>query len=147
MENNPIIAGTSCIPLAKFRFPNEYLAYGKIFMPTIPSSSPNTAATSPLSMLPPERLPTMVKPKIAIRKYSGELNISDTFTSCGARKSRATALITPPVTELILDTPTAFRPFPCLVSSYPSMAVAAEAGVPGVWIRIAEKLPPYTAET
>ena len=41
--------------------------------------------------------------------------------------------------------PSALPAFPCLVSSYPSSAVAAEAGVPGVWIRMAEIEPPKMA--
>ena len=73
-----------------------------------------------------------VRPKIEIRKLSGSLNIRLTFASGGAITRRAMALARPPIPEESMDMPTASRPRPCFVSGYPSMAVAALAGVPGV---------------
>ena len=43
-------------------------------------------------------------------------------------------------------TPIAFRPWPCWVRGYPSLAVAADEGVPGVHISVAVIDPPYMAE-
>ena len=83
-------------------------------------------------MFSPDMDPIMVRPKHASRKYSNELNQRETFASCGAITSSATAEMVPPIMEEIVEIPTALRPFPFFVSGNPSIAVAADAGVPGV---------------
>ena len=57
-----------------------------------------------------------------------------------------TAEKAPPIMEPMVAAPTAVMPRPCLVSSNPSMAVAAEEAVPGVCRSTAVMEPPYTVE-
>ena len=84
----------------------------------------------------------MESPRITIRKYSGALNIRETFPSNGAIVRSAIPLTAPPNMEATVDIPIASSPRPFFVSAYPSPAVAADDGVPGVWIRIAVREPP-----
>ncbi len=83
-----------------------------------------------------------VRPKTESRKYSRTENFKEKAPSAGAISSMAIALTVPPTAEPRVATPIASMPRPCLVSWNPSMAVAAEAGVPGVWQRIAVIEPP-----
>ena len=48
----------------------------------------------------------------------------------------------PPITEAKVETLIASIAFPFLVNSYPSIADAADADVPGVRNKMAEKEPP-----
>ena len=75
-------------------------------------------ANAIMTLMQPEVfLAMMVRPKIAMRKYSGELNISATLEREGAIISSMMALKRPPTTEANEATPKASKPLPCLVSS------------------------------
>ena len=56
--------------------------------------------------------------------------------------SNAIAEIVPPIIEQMVEVPIALSPLPWRVSANPSAAVAADAGVPGVWSRHAVIEPP-----
>ena len=132
-ENKPIIIGIIDRPDSRNDIPKVYLGNPvDKSIPTSPITKPNTPAVSPFITDPLTRLPIIVSPNTAIKKYSGALNFKEIKDSGGANKSRATALIQPPITDEIVLTPRALRPCPLRVSLYPSRAVAAEAGVPGV---------------
>ena len=115
-------------------------------MPTVAKNSPTSPIRSPFKIEFPARLPITVRPNTEIRKLSGSLNIRLTFAKGGAITKSARALAKPPIPEDSMDIPTASSPLPFFVRGYPSMAVAALAGVPGVCSRIAEIEPPVMAE-
>ena len=58
------------------------------------------------------------------------------------KKIKQTALKNPPNPEESVDIPNALPACPCLANGCPSRRVAAFAGVPGVFRRIAEIEPP-----
>ena len=84
----------------------------------------------------------IVTPKMASMQYSSAENCRENFPNGGERNNSANAPTTPPIMEATVQTPTASMPRPCWVSLYPSIAVAAEAGVPGVWHSVAVIEPP-----
>ena len=55
------------------------------------------------------------------------------------------SLISPPIAEAIVETLKAFVAIPFFTNGKPSIQVAADAGVPGVFNNIAEIDPPYIA--
>lgn len=83
----------------------------------------------------------MLRPKIAMKKYSAGPNIREILERGGARSRRAIALKAPPNIELKVAIRSALLDSPRWVSGKPSRTVAAEAEVPGVCRRIAEKEP------
>ena len=85
----------------------------------------------------------MERPKIERAKKSGEVKDRATFASCGASSARQIALIKPPINEDTAEMPSARPAFPFLFMGYPSSRVAVADGVPGVFSRIADMLPPY----
>jgi len=95
---------------------------------------------------PEERVPIIVNPKIANIKYCAGPNFNEIIDKGGAIKSSAKPLTIPPKTEANVETLIAVLNLPCLVKTYPSKAVAAEAEVPGAFINIAGNEPPYIAE-
>ena len=104
--------------------------------------TPRSPEISPLTMFSPARLPIIDRPNTPIRQYSAGPNSSEIFASGSASNSSMTALKVPPIIEAIVHIPIAFRPSPRLVSANPSIAVAADAGVPGVLMREAVMEPP-----
>jgi hypothetical protein len=113
MENRPIIAGTVLIPAIRCTLPKLQRGKEVTFMPMIPTSRPSAPATSPLMMLLPARLPMMVSPNTAMRKYSAEPNSRDIFTSWREINSSAKPERIPPITLETVETPRALRPMPC----------------------------------
>ncbi len=86
----------------------------------------------PLSKDLEETPAIIVKPKIESQKYSGLLNCIASSARNGEKKYREIQLNKPPQNEAKHATAKALAAWPFLVNSYPSIAVAAEAGVPGV---------------
>ena len=110
--------------------------------PMQPIIRPRQPESRPFIMLSPAKEPMMVRPNTPMRKYSRLENFSATCESAGAMNKSAMAEIVPPIIEATVETPMALRPLPCLVRAKPSAAVAADAGVPGVWSRQAVIEPP-----
>ena len=63
----------------------------------------------------------------------------------GVNSSTQTMLMSVPKNDEAFATKMAKPPLPCLASGCPSMAVAAEAGVPGMFSRMADWQPPEMA--
>ena len=88
----------------------------------------------------------MLIPNIAKAKYSALENCNASFANCGERIIKQSELKIPPDKLANVDSPSA-RPgcFRVTAMGYPSKVVAADAGVPGVFSKIAEIEPPYMA--
>ena len=100
----------------------------------------------PFKIDPDETLVMILSPNTASAKYSGFENFSATDASIGEKMIKQIALKIPPNVEPNVDKPSA-RPgcFNFVAIGYPSRVVATDAGVPGVFKRIAEMDPPYIA--
>lgn len=85
-------------------------------MPTVASIRPITALIKPLVTSLEDRLVTMLKPKMASEKYSGDVKDSATLESSGAVHSSITALNRPPKVEAKVETPSARAASPRWVS-------------------------------
>ena len=130
----------------RFTSPKEYLENPVIgSRPTVERSRPIRPAMIPLSMFFPEILAMTVRPNRASVQYSGALNFSASLASCGASRIRMIALTVPPSQEETVEIPIARPPSPLSANLHPSSIVAADAGVPGVWINMAVIDPPYIA--
>jgi|GEM_PF-5382959 len=112
-------------------------------MPTVDMTMPMKPEMSPLLRDLKETLAMDTRPKRPTRKYSAGWKRSATLAAGGATRMRTRALSTPPTTEAKVETRTAWTALPRMVISQPSMAVAAEAEVPGARKRMAENDPPY----
>src|SRR5699024_458174 len=108
-------------------------------------SKPIKAMIKPLIGYLPEIPEIIDNPKNAKANVSGALNLRANSANFGAIKIRIITLNIPPIAEEIVDTVSAFSPYPCLANGYPSSAVAADDGVPGVFKSIAATDPPYIA--
>ena len=84
----------------------------------------------------------MVSPKKQSVQYSGAPNLRASLASCGEMRISMMALMVPPTQEEVVEIPTARPPSPRAANCRPSIMVAAEAGVPGVPIRMAVMEPP-----
>ena len=111
-------------------------------IPIVDIKSPRAPDRSPLNTEPNETDAIAVNPSIATKKYSAGPNNNATFANDGARTSNTTPLIIPPTTEAKVDILMACIALPRLVISYPSIADAAEAEVPGARSKMAENEPP-----
>ena len=72
------------------------------------------------------------------RKNSQLVNIKEIDVKSGVRERTNTTLIMVPIHDEVVATKIAKPPFPLLANGNPSRAVAAEAGVPGMFNRIAD---------
>ena len=108
----------------------------------VDSSRPIRPAMIPLSIFLPEMLAMMVRPNTARQKYSGGPNFRASLASWGATQISTKALMVPPIQEAKVERPMARPPSPRAVNCRPSIMVAAEAGVPGVPMRMAVMEPP-----
>jgi hypothetical protein len=86
-----------------------------LLIPIRPTIKPNTPAISPFTIDSLERLPIIVSPNKAIRKYSAALKLSENLARGGARSNKTTALTRPPKTDAIVAVPMAFKPCPAWV--------------------------------
>ena len=87
----------------------------------------------------------IVRPKMPSQNFSADMNFSASCASSGEKKYSEMQLSRPPQKELQQAVASALPARPCSVIWYPSIAVAADAGVPGVWMRMAEIDPPKMA--
>src|SRR5699024_1981776 len=112
-ENNPISAGTSDTPDCKNVTPKVNLGTPvKTSVPIVPITNPIIPDVNPFAIDLEAKLPIILKPNIAIKKYSGELNAKDIFAKGGDKKRRATALNNPPIIDDIVETPIALAAIP-----------------------------------
>jgi len=111
----------------------------------MPIINPMTPLISPFTVEPGEMMAMMLSPIRVIPTYSSALNFKATLATRGAAKTSTMTLMNPPMAELTVDIPIASPARPCWLSGYPSRHVAMAEGVPGIFIRIAEMEPPYTA--
>ncbi len=102
------------------------------------------ATSSPLNRFSCESMTTTERPKTATNICSGCPTILAIFARSGAHTSRATELKKPPKQEASVTRFRARPASPCLTSAFPSSAVGAEAGVPGIPTRTAGIDPPKT---
>ena len=93
----------------------------------------------PLIAFPcPVMAPQMRIPKMDKRKNSQLVNIREIAVRRGVRERTKTTLIIVPMQEEVVATKIARPPFPLLANGNPSRAVAAEAGVPGMFSNMAD---------
>jgi hypothetical protein len=78
----------------------------------------------------------MIIPKKAKRKNSKEVNCNAKNDIKGEMLTRNSMLIIVPMAEAVVVRPIARPPSPLQARGYPSSAVAAEAAVPGILIRM-----------
>ena len=111
-------------------------------MPTVLRSNPKSPDINPLVTEPNVTDAMAVRPRRAVRKYSAGPNQRETCANGFERNNKTRPLIIPPITEAKGDILIASTARPRLVIRYPSIADAADADVPGVLSKIAEKEPP-----
>ena len=111
-------------------------------IPTQETSNPSIPAISPLIWFLPLMLEMIVRPNRASAKNSGAAKLRAKLEIFFATRISTSALTTPPKTEAFSAMSSAVPAFPAWARGYPSSAVAAEAAVPGVLIRIAVMEPP-----
>ena len=103
---------------------------------------PNNALNKPFAVDLPARLEISVKAKSVTPKYShGPKRIVS--AARGFEMTTIAAILkTVPINELNIPTPSALPASPFSASGLPSNVVAIEAGVPGIFSKIAETNPP-----
>ena len=116
--------------------------------PIMETISPSIPAIQPLIwdsvdvMVPHIRIP-----KIERRKNSQDVNLSASFVRTGVRVITKMTLRNVPRKLEVVARKIASPPRPCFAIGCPSRAVAADAGVPGLFKRIADWQPPDIAPT
>ena len=132
-----------------FTLPYENLGYASSWSsPTCATISPITPDIQPLTALPLlVRLPQMMTPNRLSRKNSQLPNCRDTLVRSGVRVRTQITLISVPMQEAVVARKIARPPLPLLASGNPSSAVAALAGVPGIFNSTAAWQPPEMAPT
>jgi hypothetical protein len=103
---------------------------------------PTRPAIQPLSGSSPVSVPAMITPKSASQKNSYAPNLSARLPRIGVKRARKNIPISVPSTEPDVAMPIARPASPCFASAWPSRHDAADAGVPGILSRIAERDPP-----
>ncbi len=107
--------------------------------PTQARKSPKNPAIQPLMTKSGlVSVPEMIIPKKARRKNSKEVNWSAKKDIIGEMQTRNSMLMIVPMADDVVVKPMALPPSPLRARGYPSRAVAAEAAVPGIFIRMAE---------
>ena len=89
-----------------------------------------------------QKLATTLSPNKPTAQYSAGPKLSATRAIRSARSMSSTQEMMPPAKEAMAAMDSASEALPCIASGFPSRSVAAEEGVPGVRIRIAEMEPP-----
>ena len=142
--NSPIMIGISAIPLIRLTLPNANRGSAPIgSRPIWATNSPRKPAIHPLSALSREvSVPQIATPKAASKKNSQAPKFRAACVSRGVSVSRKRTLMTVPSMEAVMAITIAEPALPCLAIGNPSTAVAAEAGVPGMFSRIAVCAPP-----
>jgi hypothetical protein len=114
-------------------------------VPIVAMINPSKPDISPLRRFSDVKVTILANPITARIKYSAGPNFNANAANTGAMSNNIIVENTPPVKLATTETFRATPAFPILVSGYPSKAVVAAAGVPGVESKIAEIDPPYIA--
>jgi hypothetical protein len=96
----------------------------------------------PLSASSPVRLPVIITPNTPSQKNSKAPNESATSPRVGVNSARQTMPNSDPTTEPVVAMPMARPAWPFWASAKPSRQAAALAAVPGMFSRMAVRLPP-----
>ncbi len=137
------MAGMISSPDSRPMIPNVYLGKPEYWsMAMVLRKRPRRPDINPRRTDPKVTEAIAVNPRSATRKYSDGPNSREIRARGGASSIRAMPLINPPATDANVDIRIASMAFPLFVNSYPSMAEAAEADVPGARMSMAEKDPP-----
>ena len=116
--------------------------------PTSESSRPRNPAIQPFSgSVGAVRFPQTTTPKMPSQKNSQDWNFSASWPSSGVRKARHMIPNTVPMKEEVAESPMAGPASPRWARGNPSRVAAALAGVPGMFNRMEERLPPVMAPT
>ena len=139
----PISVGRVSNPAIRLEEPKVKRAVPSIgAMPTSVNIRPNKPASSPSSILPEERIATIVNAKKQIPKFSAGVNFNATSASKGAQNVRIMKEKMEPIAENTMPSPSAFIASPFFAIGCPSKQVAIDDAVPGIFRRIAEIKPP-----
>ena len=111
-------------------------------LPTQARNNPIKQAISPLTIESPHKAETNVSEKRAIEKYSNTPKLKEIAPNTGVRKHKTRTPIMVPIKENTIETDSAFHASPLSAIGPPSNTVATEAGVPGIFKRIADINPP-----
>ncbi len=107
------------------------------------TSSPSTPLIQPLSGLPCAVIVPQIRiPKTDRRKNSHEANFRAHVVSTGVSVNTKMTLMKVPKKLAVVASMMARPPSPLRAMGKPSSAVAAEAGVPGIFSRMADWQPP-----
>src|SRR6056300_351794 len=105
--------------------------------PIIPISIPKNTENKPFQIELPVRELIQSREKPVNNVYSGGPKLSAILARKPAAKINIISLNVSPKTEEYKAIFIALTPLPCCANGYPSSTVAAAAGVPGVFIKIA----------
>ena len=108
-------------------------------------SSPKNAEIMVLASPPVPKLDNAKNANSIRTVYSAGPKSMAIFASGGAKKASRKMEMIPPAKEAIADIANACPPLPCLARRLPSMAVTAEAEVPGTLSKMLEMELPYCA--
>ena len=112
-------------------------------MPMVAMNKPKNPTIQPLSgSLGEVKLPQITTPKTASQKNSKDLKLSAKSPMMGVKKASMKSPMTEPRKDPVVAIPMAFPACPFRASGCPSTAVAALAGVPGIFNNMALRLPP-----
>ena len=141
--NRPIMAGMDEMPPSSTVKP-KVLRIMPVAgsMPMIEQSRPSRQAIRPLLGVLPDRLITVVKPKMITATYSTGPKATAMRAKKGASRISASQPIMQPTRLLVMPTPRALPASPFWARGKPSNVVAMEAGVPGMPSRMAVTRPP-----
>ncbi|MCY1543773.1 hypothetical protein D9M68_796040 [compost metagenome] len=144
--NIPIITVSMAKPplrLGKSKVKRRIASTGA--MPTVEKAKPRAPEKMPLTSEPVDRVAIRVREKMAMEKYSWGPKRKAALASQGAMENNAAMLSRVPMKENTMPMPRALMPSPLSIIGPPSKVVAMEAGVPGIFSRIAEIKPPEVA--
>ena len=117
MENRPIMAQVTLMPLYRASMPNIYRSTPSMgSMPMVDSIRPNAPDIRPLTIDPEVTPAIMVRPNSASQKYSGLPNFMASWANAGAKKYREIQLSSPPKKEAVQAVPSALPALPFRVS-------------------------------
>ena len=109
----------------------------------VATNNPKNPAIQPFKgSLGAVNVPQIMIPKIVNQKYSNEKKLRAAFPMIGVKTANIIIPNNEPRKEPVVAIPMASPALPCCASGYPSTVVAALAGVPGILIKIAVRLPP-----
>ena len=148
IPNRPMIAAMNGMPELSSENPKvKRVSPVMGSRPTVPSNRPAAPATRPLRTLLPETPTIMVRPNTTSANISAGPNRRATDARGWAASTRMRMPANEPAAETSAELVSAMPALPCFASGYPSKVEAMEAGVPGVFTRMAGTRSPNWAAT